>query len=126
MEAPPAEATPLATLNEEAAGAPVDPFVEKKDAWEQDGQMLYKYEVYVVNKGEHNITRLDIAIPAEGITWQTWGCHDRGDGEGWRTFQLPEGVLSNGGIRAGETYNFGGVFSQEKPDFRLVVWEAPS
>jgi hypothetical protein len=39
VEAPPAEATPLATLNEEAAGAPVDPFVEKKDAWEQDGPM---------------------------------------------------------------------------------------
>ena len=110
----------------EAAGAPVDMFVEQKDAWEADGRWLYKHEVYVVNKGAHNITRLDVAIPAEGVTWQTWGCHDRGDGEGWRTFQLPESVLGNGGIRAGETYNFGGVFSQEKPDFRLVVWEAPS
>lgn len=126
VEAPPAAATPLATPNPEAAGAPVDMFVEQKDAWEADGRWLYKHEVYVVNKGAHNITRLDVAIPAEGVTWQTWGCHDRGDGEGWRTFQLPESVLGNGGIRAGETYNFGGVFSQEKPDFRLVVWEAPS
>jgi hypothetical protein len=126
VEAPPAAATPLATPNPEAAGAPVDVFVEQKDAWEADGRWLYKHEVYVVNKGAHNITRLDVAIPAEGVTWQTWGCHDRGDGEGWRTFQLPESVLGNGGIRAGETYNFGGVVSQEKPDFRLVVWEAPS
>ena len=126
VEAPPAEAAPVAMTNEAATGAPLEMFAEKKDAWEQDGQWLYKYEVYIVNKGAHNITKLDVAINTEGITWQTWGCHDRGDGEGWRTFQLPESVTSNGGIKAGETYNFGGVFSQEKPAFQIVAWEAPS
>ncbi len=126
VEAPPPEAAPLATTNAEAAGAPVQVFAEKKDAWEQDGQWLHKYEVYVVNTGAHNITVLTMAVPAEGITWQTWGCHDRGDGGGRRTFELPENVTSNGGIRAGETYNFGGVFSQEKPGFQIVAWEAPS
>jgi hypothetical protein len=126
VEAPPAEAQPLAATNAEAAGAPVEIFVEKKDAWEQDGKWLYKIEVYVRNTGEHNITRLDMAVPREGITYQSWGAHDRGDGDGRRLFELPENVLSNGGIRANETYNFGGVFSEEKPGFQLVGWEAPS
>jgi hypothetical protein len=129
VEAPPPEAKPLSmdsASNPDAAGAPIEVFAEKKDAWEQDGKWLYKYEVYVRNTGEHNITKLDMAVPHEGITYQTWGCHDRGDAGGRRVFELPENVLGNGGIRANETYAFGGVFSEESPGFTLAAWEAPS
>lgn len=42
---------------------PIEFVAEIKDTWERDGRTMYKIEVYITNKGQHNIMSLDVVVP---------------------------------------------------------------
>lgn len=86
---------------------------------------MYKIEVYITNKGAHNITELTVGVPHKEVVYETWGCHDRGEDSGERLLELPF-ERRDPGITAGECYNFGGVYSMSDPGFYIKAWQAPS
>lgn len=72
-EAPPAsvekESTGVVQMASIAASGgvsdstPIEFIAEVKDQWERDGRTMSKIEVYIVNKGQHNIMSLDVVVP---------------------------------------------------------------
>ena len=69
-----------------------------------------------------------MAVPKAQTTYETWGCHDRGEDSGERLLELPlnKRPPDDKGVTAGECYNFGGVYSEADPGFYIKSWEAPS
>lgn len=112
--------TPSDTKN-----APVEFIAEIKETWERDGRTMYKIETYITNKGAHNITEMQVAVPHKEVVYETWGCHDEGEDSGERLLELPF-ERRDPGITAGECYNFGGVYSMADPGFYIKKWQAPS
>lgn len=112
--------TPSDTKN-----APVEFVAEIKETWERDGRTMYKIETYITNKGAHNITEMQVAVPHKEVVYETWGCHDEGEDSGERLLELPFD-RRDPGITAGECYNFGGVYSKADPGFYIKKWQAPS
>ena len=106
---------------------PIEFIAEVKDTWERDGRTMYKIEVYITNKGQHNITSLDVVVPKREVVYESWGAaHDQGEDSGRRIFSVPDFIKEKGGITAGECYNFGGVFSEADPGFLVENFDAPS
>mgnify|MGYP002628208658 CR=1 FL=1 len=101
-------------------------FPKKQDTWERDGRTMYKIEVYITNKGQHNITSLDVVVPKREVVYESWGAaHDQGEDSGRRIFSLADFIKEKGGLFAGECYNFGGVFSEANPGFLIENFDAP-
>ena len=101
-------------------------FPKKQDTWERDGRTMYKIEVYITNKGQHNITSLDVVVPKREVVYESWGAaHDQGEDSGRRIFSLADFIKEKGGLFAGECCNFGGVFSEANPGFLIENFDAP-
>lgn len=99
----------------------------QQDTWERDGRTMYKIEVYITNKGQHNMTSLDVVVPKREVVYESWGAaHDLGEDSGRRIFTLPDFIKEKGGITSGECYNFSGVFSEADPGFLVENFDAPS